>query len=71
VGQDRESVEGTPRRPRKIGILVFAVACVLTLAACGYFIGSMLGWWVGSDWLSVAAAVVLGSVIFAGRVYTK
>lgn len=68
--QERESVEGTPRRPGKTWLLLFAVACVLTLAACGYFLGLMLGWWAGSDWMTVAAAVVLASVILVGRLHT-
>jgi protein-S-isoprenylcysteine O-methyltransferase Ste14 len=72
VSQERKTAEGTPRRGgNKSVVLLFAVATALVLAVCAYFLASMAGWWTGPDWLTIAAAVVLASVIFVGRVFSK
>ncbi|MFI6937628.1 hypothetical protein ACIBI4_00030 [Streptomyces sp. NPDC050418] len=69
--QERQADGAAARDAARMHLLVFSVASTLFLMAGGYFLGSMIGWWAGSDWMDVTAAVVFASVILVARLLTK
>ncbi|MGA5122034.1 hypothetical protein ACPCTK_08095 [Streptomyces pseudogriseolus] len=69
--QEPEQVGNTPRRARNTGLLVFAVTSALFLAALGYLVGTMAGWWAWRDWAVVVAAVVFAGTAGFARLATR
>ncbi len=67
---EQEPVPNARRRAR-MTLFVLAVTSVLFLAALGYLVGTMAGWWAWHDWAAIAAGAVFAGTIGFGRLATK